>query len=336
MSPIHHSSFIIHHSEAGSRLQDVLAARFPAVSVGALLRLMANGRVLLNGVQGTRNMLVAAGDSVELDLPDKGLPEVEPQRMAFDVLYEDAACLVINKPAGLAVVPERESDDYTLMAGLLHYLQHDSPFATGELVRPMIVHRLDKDTTGALVIAKTLAAMRMLTEQFAGRTVQKEYLAIVRGDPPDEAELAFPLTAKGGRGGRTLVNDPRGRPSVTLIRTEERFLGYALVRAFPKTGRTHQVRVHLMAAGFPLVVDPMYSGRPPRTAIYLSELKPGYQPKPGRTERPLITRQALHAHRLEFDLPPDETAVPKRIRVEASLPNDMETVLKMLRKYRRV
>ena len=329
------TEFQITNDEAGARLQDVLAARYPMVSVGALRRLMTSGHVWLKGALGTRNMLVATGDGVEIDLPEEGLAQTEPRRMKLEVLYEDASCVAINKPAGIAVVPERQNEDYALMSGMLYYLQHDSPRATGELVRPMIVHRLDKDTTGVLVIARTLTALRVLTEQFSGRKVSKEYLAIVRGRPPAEAELSFPLTAKGARAGRILVDDHHGRPSQTIIRTEEYFQGYALVRAFPKTGRTHQVRVHLMAAGFPLVVDPLYSGRPARIALYLSELKQGYRQKAGFEERPLISRQALHAHRLEFDVPAADPGQMEHVAVEAPLPDDMELVLKMLRKWKR-
>jgi len=325
-------SFTVTPEDDGARLQDFLAARYPTVSVGALRKLMSQGNVLINGVQGTRNMTLHAGDTIDVDADASDLPAALPRKMDFDVLYEDEWCVVINKPAGLAVVPEREAEEYPLMEGMLYYLQHASPFATGEMVRPMIVHRLDKDTTGALLIAKSITALRDFSEQFARRTVQKEYLAIVRGRPPREAELSFPLTAKGARAGRILVNHHYGRPAVTRITTEEYFDGYALVRAMPLTGRTHQVRVHLMASGYPLAVDPLYSGRPSRTTLLLPELKRGYRPKRDQEERPLIARQALHAHRLTFNTRSVDTI--NRVRVEAPLPHDMQVVLKMLRKYR--
>jgi len=321
-------SFTVSSQQAGARLQDVLAARYPACSVGSLLRRLADGCVLVNGVPGTRRQHVAEGDVIEIDIPDDSLRRIKPERMELEVLHEDESCLVINKPAGLATVPESDAEDYPLVSGLLHYLAHESPHATGELVRPMIVHRLDKNTTGALVVAKSLDAMRRLTRQFEQRTVCKEYLAVVRGNPPDEQTIDLPITARRVKGGRARIDARRGRPAVTELRTEERFRGFALVRAIPRTGRTHQVRLHLKAAGYPLAADPLYSSN----ALYLSELKPGYRPKRDRPERPLIARQSLHAHRLSFDTIRDGRT--QRVTVEAPLPHDMTVTLKMLRKYR--
>ncbi len=304
-------------------------------SVGSLLGLIADAKMLVNGVPGKPRMPLVEGDTVSVEFPEQGLRLIEPRKMDLDVLYEDASCIVINKPPGLAVVPEREAVAYPLMSGLLHHLKCDSPYATGELLRPMIVHRLDKDTSGALVIAKSLDAMRSLTRQFESRTVHKEYLAVVRGIPPQEFEIDLPITAKGVKGGRAIVSERKGRPALTVVCTEEYFRGFALVRATPKTGRMHQVRLHLKATGYPVVADPLYSaGRLAEPALYLSQLKAGYRPKPGRRETPLIARQALHAHRLGFEVPQHPDGPVKEVLAEAALPNDMEVVLKMLRKYR--
>jgi len=321
-------SFTISSQHAGLRLQDVLAARYPTYSVGSLLRRLAGGDVLVNGTPATRRRLVHEGDLVEVDIPDETMRRVEPHPLPLAVLYEDEFCIVINKPPGLATVPENDAEDYPLMSGLLQYLAHESPDATGELIRPMIVHRLDKDTTGALVVAKSLDAMRRLTQQFVQRSVRKEYLAVVRGDPPDETTIDIGITARRVKGGRAKIDARHGRPAVTDIRTEERFRGFALVRAIPRTGRTHQVRLHLKAAGFPLAADPLYSN----AALYLSELKAGYRPKPGRPERPLIARQSLHAHRISFETVCGGTV--KDVTAEAPVPDDMAVALKMLRKYR--
>jgi len=327
-------TFTISADQHGSRLQDVLSARYPTYSVSSLLALLASGGAAVNGTSGTRHLSVNEGDIVEVSFPEEGLREVEPRRTAFDILYEDPSCIVINKPAGMAVVPERDARDYPLMSGMLYYLRNDSPYATGRLIRPMIVHRLDKDTTGALVIAKDLPALRDLSGQFESRTVHKEYLAIVRGKPPSEFEVALPITSKRVKGGRAVIDRRRGRPAATVVRAEEYFRGFALVRAVPKTGRMHQVRLHLKAAGYPLAVDPLYSGRSgTKPALYLSQFKPGYRPKAGRPEKPLIARQTLHAHRLQFGLC-DESGDRKTVGVEAPLPRDMEVALKMLRKYR--
>jgi len=327
--------FTISLSRHGSRVQDVLSARYPTYSVGSLLGLIAGGAVLINDSRATRHIRLKEGDVVRITFPDEGLRKVEPRKMDFEILYEDASCLVINKPAGLAVVPESDVEEYPLMSGMLYYLQHDSPHATGELVRPMIVHRLDKNTTGALVIAKDLPTMRDLTRQFESRTVHKEYLAIVRGRPPGEFEITLPISTKGVKRGRAIINDRRGRPAATLVRTEEYFRGFALVRAIPKTGRMHQVRLHLKAAGHPLAIDPLYSGpRGAEQAVYLSQLKPGYRPKARRPEKPLIARQTLHAHRLQFTVQ-EESGETKTVDVEAPPADDLELLLKMLRKYRK-
>ena len=325
--------FFIEREQHGARLQHVVAARYPDVSVGSLRRLMIQGGVRVNGIAGTRNMKVSEGDRVEAALPDEEVrPAKTRRREALDILYEDAACLAINKPAGLAVVPERNAEDYPLMDALLDHARRQAPAAAGQPVRPMIVHRLDRDTTGVLLIAKGPDAMRDLTEQFAGRSVRKEYLAIVRGRPPQEAEIALRLTSRRARRGRTIVNERHGREALTLVTVEEYFRGFALVRAVPKTGRTHQVRAHLRAAGCPAVADPLYGESREPSPLYLSEMKRGYRPKKGQPEPPVIARQALHAARLEFDTP-----LPggrRRVSVEAPLPKDMERTLKMLRKYR--
>ncbi|NQT19499.1 MAG: RluA family pseudouridine synthase, partial [Planctomycetes bacterium] len=317
--------------ENGSRLQDVLAGRYPAFSVGSLLRLIAAGSVLHNGGRASRRAKMQEGDGVDVAFPEEGLRQIIPRKIDLEVLHEDASCVVINKRAGLAVVPERGAKGNPLMSGLLHYFQHESPLATGELIRPMIVHRLDKDTTGALVIARSLPAQRFLTEQFESRSVRKEYIAIVRGRPPEEMEITLPISTRGVKRGRAIVSERTGRPARTIVRAEEYFGRFAVVRAIPKTWRIHQVRLHLKAAGYPLVVDPLYSGpRGAEPAFRLSEFKPGYRPKSGRVEKPLIARQALHAHRLGFE---SYAAPGESVLVEAPLPADMVLVLKMLRKF---
>jgi len=326
--------FYTNEREEHGRLQDILAMRYPAVSVGTLRRLMNSGRVLVNGYRGTRNQKLKLGDVIEIEFDEELVRETKPKPAEIEVLYEDARCLVINKPAGIAVVPERDAREYPMMSGLMHYLQHDSPHATGKPVRTMIVHRLDKDTTGALLIAKGVDAMRFYTQQFSERSVEKEYLAVVRGNPPDELQVNDPLTGKGVRRGRVVVNRHTGRQAETLIRVEEAFRGFALVRAFPKTGRRHQVRVHLRSAGFPIIGDPLYSGtRHHPDFIYLSELKRKYVPKRNVPEKPLIEHQALHAHRLHFDTISD-SGETHRVTVEAPLPDDIVRLLKTLRKYR--
>jgi 23S rRNA pseudouridine955/2504/2580 synthase/23S rRNA pseudouridine1911/1915/1917 synthase len=198
--------------------------------------------------------------------------------------------------------------------------------------RLRVVHRLDKPTSGVLLFAKEIAAQRHLSHQFQNNLAAKEYLAIVAGQPEgDSGQIDAPLAANPAAPQRMIISDSRGRPARTLWQVEERFGPYALLRVFPKTGKTHQIRVHLKSIGLPMAVDPIYnpppSGSPP--GIFLSTFKRDYH---GNTaaERPLIERLTLHAEKLSF-----EDLSGKMIEVTAPLPKDFRAALNMLRKYGR-
>ena len=196
--------------------------------------------------------------------------------------------------------------------------------------RPRLVHRLDKDTSGAVLVAKTLEAERRLREAFDGGQVRKEYLALVEGEYPleDGAEdlIDLPIGPDRKRSGVMRIHD-EGKASRTRVWVERRYYGYTLLGCEPLTGRTHQIRVHLAASGFPLVVDPNY-GR--LQSLALSEIKSNYRPKRGRPELPLIARLTLHARSIEF--PCVTSGAP--VRVEAPVPRDLERVLKQMAKVR--
>jgi 23S rRNA pseudouridine955/2504/2580 synthase/23S rRNA pseudouridine1911/1915/1917 synthase len=199
--------------------------------------------------------------------------------------------------------------------------------------RLRVVHRLDKDTSGALLFAKTLEAQRHLSHQFQNNRVEKEYLAIVAGRTSEnEGEIDAPLAPHPADKLRMAVVKHRGRPARTLWRVEQRFRDYALLRCFPKTGKTHQIRVHLAHVGLPLAVDPLYNRpRPAATpGLLLSDFKRDYRTKPGTDERPLIDRLTLHAEKLNFDHPGKG-----RIGIVAPLPRDFAAAIKMLTKYAR-
>ena len=190
------------------------------------------------------------------------------------------------------------------------------------------MHRLDKDTTGVLLFALDRGAQQHFSHQFQNNTIQKEYLAVVRGRPlSEEGVIDAALAPHPASPKRMAVIKHAGRPARTDWRIEERFRGFTLIRCFPKTGKTHQIRVHLAHIGVPLAIDPLYSSADP---ILLSEFKRGYYLARGQQERPLISRLTLHAQRLRF-VDPDGQPV----EIEAPLPKDLRSLLNQLRRNAR-
>jgi 23S rRNA pseudouridine1911/1915/1917 synthase len=253
------------------------------------------------------------------------MPKKPPQNL--EVLWSDDHYVAVFKPAGLATIPGRGEDD-SVLEQLAE--QINLPCAGTNDPRIRVVHRLDKDTSGVLVFAKNREAQQHLSHQFQNNKVKKEYIALVVGRPAEtegiiEADLGpHPKTPK-----RMTVLKKGGRPARTDWKLEESFRDYSLLRCFPKTGKTHQIRVHLKHAGLPLAIDPLYNApRPGEPAgIFLSSFKRSYHTGE-REERPLIDRLTLHAHRLAFlDL------ANKEISIEADLPRDFRATLNMLRKY---
>ena len=252
----------------------------------------------------------------------------------LEILFEDDHLVAVNKPAGLATIPGRGETDSVLerLAAQLKL-----PHTGSDDPRLRVVHRLDKDTTGALLFAKNLAAQRHLSHQFQNNRVEKEYLAITAGRPPEpEGEIDAPLGPHPSRRERMSVLKKGGRPARTAWKVEEKFRQHALLRVFPKTGKTHQIRVHLKHVGAPLAVDALYNpptepGSPRADApvgLFLSSFKRGYRGKRDQEERALIGRLSLHAERLRF-----EHLDGRRIDIMAPLPKDFRTALNMMRKY---
>src|SRR5690606_11135194 len=218
--------------------------------------------------------------------------ELEPEDIPLDVLFEDDAIVVLNKPAGLAVHPPRAGRGGTLANALLFHFQK---LSRPDPIRPGIVHRLDADTSGVIVCAKDDSAHFKLAKQFEQRTVKKEYLAIVRGRMKQPSgEIDMPIGRHPDHYEMQRVH-PEGRSAVTHWEVIEEFKRFSLLRLKPQSGRTHQLRVHLSAINHPIVGDRLYSRKPPLTR---SEVE-GREAEPG--EPPLIARQALHAARLEFE-----------------------------------
>lgn len=249
---------------------------------------------------------------------------------SLEILWQTDRLIAVLKPAGLATIPGRaETDSVLEQIAALTGLPHAG---TGD-PRIRVVHRLDKETSGVMLIAKDKDAQRHLSHQFQNNTVEKEYLAITFGHPPARSgEIDGPLCVNPGSKTRMMISQSHGRPARTLWQVEETFGEYSLVRCFPKTGKTHQIRVHLLSVGLPLAVDPLYNPpKPPAMpGIFLSQFKRGYRWTRGERERPLIDRLTLHAEKLRFtDL------MGERVELVATLPKDYGATLNQLRNHGR-
>jgi 23S rRNA pseudouridine955/2504/2580 synthase len=310
----------------GTYLADMLQAHQPAVDAKRLRNLIADGLVRVNGQPCLNNRRLRAGDVVQVPTSHDGTrgPAPTPPRPAAPpelpaVRYESAAVLVVSKPPGLTCVPDRSG----LERGLHGLLQRLRP---GEDLR--IVHRLDRDTSGCLLLAKGIDAARHFDTEFRGHQVQKTYHALVHGVP---AASAFAIDAWLGpdpkRPGKVVAGDRERsgfRSAHTDVARERAFGGHALLALRPTTGRSHQLRVHLASVGHPIVGDADYGGE----ALLLSALKSGYKLRPGVRERPLLGRMFLHAATLSFtDL--DGT----RVTVDDPMPPDLALVLAKLERF---
>ena len=295
----------------GQRLDQALAALFPDFSRTRLKNWIEAGRVLVDGRALRPKDIVGGGEVVRVDPLEEAAVPVAPEPIALQVVYEDAAIFVINKPAGLVVHPGAGNPRATLQNALLH---RDPSLA--RLPRAGIVHRLDKDTSGLLVVARTPAAHAILTKALAGHEVERVYEAIAIGVMTAGATIDAPIDRHPVDRLRMAVRGD-GRSAVTHYRVIERFRAHTHVRVQLETGRTHQIRVHLAHAGFPLVGDALYGKRLviPKTPT-------------ARVEAALraFRRQALHAARLAFEHPDGSG----RVEFAAPLPGDLVELLAAL------
>jgi 23S rRNA pseudouridine1911/1915/1917 synthase len=307
-------------ADAGRSALSVLSEELPDAATWALKQLFAQDLVTLDGRPCGAGQSVAVAQ--ELHAEWDGLPRIVPARLpGFEVLWSGADTLACFKPSGVTTEPERDQTQPLLRAAVLHHLRG----AKLPIRRPRIVHRLDKDTSGVILVALSRSALASLSTQLEERRVHKVYQALVAGSPREDAGLVdAPLDT--GRGRRVRAGQG-GKAARTRWSVLERFRGFAWVQAEPETGRTHQIRVHLAHLGHPVVADGLYGKRDP---LLLSRLKAGYRPKDGK-ERPLLDRVGLHAARITFSDPTSGESVD----VEAPLPKDLAVCLKQLRRYAR-
>jgi 23S rRNA pseudouridine1911/1915/1917 synthase len=303
---------IVEKSLPSERLDTYLRRRFPAVSRGALQRLIAEGHIRVNGRTVKATHAPRAGEEVEVHWPEARPAVAQPEEMALNILYEDEALVVLNKPSGLVVHPAAGHEEHTLVNALLHHCAGQLS-GIGGVARPGIVHRLDKETSGCLVVAKCDSTHVALASQFASRKVEKCYHAIVCGEMQrDQGEIRAAIARHPSHRKRMAVDDEFGREARTTYRVLERLRGATFVEAVLHTGRTHQVRVHFQFLGFPLVGDATYGNRQNQR---LSDLT-GYT----------APRQMLHAFQLSFIHP----RTGRRMGFEAPHPADFLDALAAL------
>jgi 23S rRNA pseudouridine1911/1915/1917 synthase len=302
---------IIPHEQGGRRLDQVLVELFPEYSRSRLAAWVKDGRVLLDAQRVRAREKVLGGEEVTLEIEADAQTELTGEPIPLDVVFEDAGLLVINKPAGLVVHPGAGNPSGTLVNALLF---HDPALAA--LPRAGVVHRLDKDTTGLMVIARTLRAHKALVEQLQARAISREYRAVVQGRVTAGGTLDAPIGRHRVDRTRMAVRDD-GRTAITHYRVLARYRHHSLLRVMLETGRTHQIRVHMAQLRHPIVGDPVYGGRLaiPRGATQrLAEALRG------------MRRQALHAGRLALAHP----VSGEPMHWEAPLPADMQELVEAL------
>jgi 23S rRNA pseudouridine1911/1915/1917 synthase len=304
----------VESSLPSERLDKFLCDKFPAASRGALQRLIEEGHIRVNGRVVKPTHHPHAGEKIEVHWPDAKPAKAQPEKIPLDILFEDKTLLVVNKPAGLVVHPAAGHEEHTLVNALLHHCK-GSLSGIGGVARPGIVHRLDKETSGCLVVAKNDETHLALSEQFAAREVEKIYLALVCGEPAREsAEIRAAIARHPTHRKRMAVRDDSdGRAAHTSYRILERLYAATLMEAQIHTGRTHQVRVHFQFIGHPLVGDETYGAK---QNTRLKELTNYAAP-----------RVMLHAKELSFTHPRRK----ELMKFEAPLPEDFKQALKLLR-----
>ena len=295
---------VIPDEEGGQRLDQALSRLLPEFSRNRIQNWIRARRISVDDAWGTTKMKVSGGESVRVEIePDPDATPDAPEAIPLDIVYEDPALLVINKPVGLVVHPGSGNPQGTLLNALLHHVPQ-----VAELPRAGIVHRLDKDTSGLMVVAKTLQAHTDLVRQLQARTVKRDYLTLVYGEVDREGTVDAPLARDPFNRTKRGVH-PLGKPAITHYEVVERFPGITLLRCKLETGRTHQIRVHMQHIGHPLVGEQIY------TASRRSHHK---LPFP---------RQALHAERLGLIHP----VLQESMQWQCPLPEDFAALLNALR-----
>ncbi len=312
-----HFSLQVAAKDQGKRLDQFLAETNLNLSRSQAKLLIQKHHILLNQKPAKASAHVKAGDRISGSLPEPEPLSLKPEPLPLTILYEDSSIIVVDKPPGMVVHPAYGNPSGTLVNALLYHCK-DLAGINGVL-RPGIVHRLDKDTSGVMVVAKDDEAFHHLTKQFKNRTVKKIYAAIVYGRfGQDEGLIDSAIGRHPGQRKRMSTRTKKGRAAITRWKKVEEFDSCALLEIIPQTGRTHQIRVHLSSIGHPLLGDPLYGRKGRPGAIHDPVLKESVK---------RMNRQALHAQRLEFTHP----RTGERVQFVSPIPQDMMEVLEWLR-----
>jgi 23S rRNA pseudouridine1911/1915/1917 synthase len=307
-----HLKFSIAPEHAGERLDRFIVSQLPELSRSRIQLLMDEGRVLVDGTPRKASHRISKGESVFVEIPPPSAAAVNEEPIPLEILYEDEDVAVINKPAGMVVHPGAGAETGTLVSALLYRFGQKLSSVGGPL-RPGIVHRLDKGTSGAILIARTEAAHKKLMEDFKDRRIDKTYVALLHGRiKGDRGSIELPVARDLRRRSRMTARRREGREARTDWRIRARLNGFSLIEADLHTGRTHQIRVHFSALGCPVVGDTLY-GAPKQERVRSIALPP-------------FGRNFLHAARLSFDHPRSG----ERIEVRAPLPRELVEFLSSL------
>ena len=314
----------VEQAEDGQRVDVFLTTRIPDLTRSRVQAAIRKQLVSIDGESAKPSTRISTGQRVHIEMPEPEPSSSKAEDIALDVLYEDEWMIAINKPPAMVVHPARGHWSGTLTAALTFHFEKLS--AVGGVNRPGIVHRLDRDTSGVILVAKTDIAHSKITVQFENRSVIKQYLAIVSPAPDRDRDLIEkPIGAHPYQREKMAIREAHStsRPASTMYEVHRRFRGAAVLKVYPKTGRTHQIRIHLASVGMPVLADKLYGGR---SKLLLSELS-------GRVadDQVLLDRQALHAQRIEFDHP--ETGA--RMKIEAPIPKDIQDTIQALETYRK-
>lgn len=298
------NTLVVDEINKGKRLDSYISDNMDKISRSFAQKLIENQQVTINGKNEKASYKVCAGDNIQVDVPEVQGTKLKAQDIPVDVVYEDKDIIVVNKPKGMVVHPANGNPDGTLVNAILAMCK-DSLSGIGGEIRPGIVHRLDKDTSGLLIIAKNDEAHVKMSKQIQDRLVTKKYIALIRGVvKDDEATIDMPI-ARSKVDRKKMAVDKDGKQAVTHFKVIKRYRGYTLLEIKIDTGRTHQIRVHMAKIGYPVVGDMVYSN--------------------GKNEFG-IEGQMLHAKSLEFSHP----ITGKKMHLEAPLPEYFTKVLEEL------
>ncbi len=296
---------IVNENDKGKRLDIYIAENFNELSRTMIKKLIESNNILVNDKSEKVSYKVQANDNISIDVPEAKETKLKAQEIPLDIIYEDSDIIVVNKPKGMVVHPANGNPDGTLVNAILSICKNSLSGIGGEL-RPGIVHRLDKDTSGLIIVAKNDKAHINMSEQIKERNVKKTYIALVRGNvPEEEATINMPI-GRSTKDRKKMAVTKNGKQAITHFKVLKRYSKYTLLEIKIETGRTHQIRVHMAEIGYPVVGDAVYSN--------------------GKNEFG-IEGQMLHAYKLEFMHP----ITNKHMELTAPLPQYFEEILKNYR-----